>query len=149
MQRLFNDFARRVRKVSGYEWYSRVKLWDEAQLINKMPVDLTDDEFKRALYNINMFCVLHKAVALSWQLEPYKGPQSIDDRNDPERLNYLRTPTRYMWYLATIFKQELTAWARALGRPSVTATELSEADFVELLRRTSACGGTMPSFGTT
>ena len=55
VQALFNDFARRVRKASGYEWYSRVKLWDEAQLIDKAPADLTDEEFKRALYNINRF----------------------------------------------------------------------------------------------
>ena len=55
VQALFNDFARRVRKASGYEWYIRVKLWDEAQLIDKAPADLTDEEFKRALYNINLF----------------------------------------------------------------------------------------------
>ena len=94
VQQLFNDFARRVRKASGYEWYSRMKLWDEAQLIDKTPADLTDEEFMRALYNINRFSLKNKAVVLSWQLEPYKGPQSVDDRNDLERLNYLGTPMR-------------------------------------------------------
>ena len=76
----------------------------------------------------------------SWQLDSHRGPQSIEDRNDLERLNYLGTPKRYMWYSATIFKQELTAWRLAVGQPDIVVTDFSEADFVELLQRTSARG---------
>ena len=47
-------------------------------------------------------------------------------------VDYLGSPRRYMWFSAAIFKQELAAW-----RPGIATEDLSEADFVELLQRTS------------
>ena len=66
------------------------------------------------------------------------GPQSSADRHDPLLLNYLGSPRRYMWYSAKLFKEELAAWQKP-GK-IVAVEDLSEADFEELLQRTSARG---------
>ena len=127
--------------AKGFAWYSRVKLWDETRLLGKLAVSaLTDAEFQRALYNIDRFFKMHATLIGQWRLQKNAGPQSAADRQSPGLVDYLGSPRRYMWYSATIFKQELAKWPKendgVVGELSVE--DLSEAAFVELLKRTSS-----------
>ena len=117
----------------GFSWYSRLKLWDEVRVLGKTSVDaLTDDEFQRALYNIDRYYKKHISYVTQWRLDRKLGPQSSADRHTPHLVNYLGSPRRYAWYTATIFRQELAAW-----RPGVAVEDLAEGDFYDLLQRTS------------
>ncbi len=60
--------------AKGFDWYSRVKLWDEARLLAKTPAALTDDEFQRALYNINRYFCYHATYIGQWHCRSAPGP---------------------------------------------------------------------------
>jgi len=121
--------------LKGFVYYSRVKLWDETCLVGKDAVSaLTDDEFQRALYNIDRYFKKHATLIGQWGLKKNAGPQSAADRDVTVLVEYLGSPRRYMWYSATIFKQELAKWSDGC---SIVA-DLAEGDFLELLQRTSS-----------
>ena len=130
-------FARaQQRKTFGERekrWYSRLKLWDEARTLGKLPADFTDEEFERALWNIHRYFAVNPAVVHGWRLQPYRGPQTADDRHDATKVDYLGEPRRFMYYSALLFREELEAL-----RPGATLADVSEPDFMEVLKRTSA-----------
>jgi len=139
VQQKYDKAASHKLGAKGFKWYSRVKLWDEARLMGKTTVaSLTDDEFQRALYNIDLCFKKHASYIGQWRLREKAGPQSSADRHDPLLLNYLGSPCRYMWFSAKLFKEELAAWQKPGN--IVAVEDLSEADFEELLQRTSSRG---------
>ena len=85
------------------------------------------------MYNIDRFSKMHETLIGQWCLKKHAGPQSVADRQTPELVDYLGSPRRYTWYSATIFRQELAKWPNG-----DVAADLAEADFVELLQRTSS-----------
>ena len=129
-------FARVQRKPLGQKvktWYSRLKLWDEAQVLGKRPEDLTDEEFDRALWNIHRYFAMHPAYVHNWELQRDKGPQSVADRHNVERLNYLGHPRRFIYYSGHFFShRSCRQFAGA------TIEDVTEGEFMEALKRTSA-----------
>ena len=55
IQAKYDKASSHVLGAKGFDWRSRAKLWDEAQLLGKTPATLTDGEFQRALYQIDVF----------------------------------------------------------------------------------------------
>ena len=122
----------RGRKTRGFRWYSRLKLWDQAQLLGKLPEALTDAEYEQCLYAIDRYFAMHAAVRHAWHLHEWSGPQSATDRQNKDRHNYLGSPNRFMWFSSTIFFQELHALA-----PGSTLLNVTEPLFMQALQRTS------------
>ena len=54
-QEKYDKAAKRTLGRKGFALYSRVKLWDEAQLVGKTPAQLTGVEFAQALHNIDVY----------------------------------------------------------------------------------------------
>ena len=94
----FQKHRRRQRRQSGYEWYSRLKLFGEVQARGKTVDALTDEEFEHALQSIDRYFKNHDAHHLAWKLKPRRGPQSCAERWDMEKVTYLGEPHRYKFY---------------------------------------------------
>ena len=129
---LFEKHARRKKRQTGYVWYSRLKLYDEALARGKAVDALTDEEFEDALYSIDRYFKMHPAQPTQWGLQPKRGPQSAADRGNDALVNYLGAPKRNYYYSWTLFQREMCAL-----RGDATLEDLTEHEFQELLRRTS------------
>ena len=129
----FATVQRKTFRQRVKTWYSRLKLWDEAQLMGKCPEELTDEELDPCLWNIHRYFAMNPALIHSWQLQRNKGPQSAADRHDLERLNYLGHPRRFMYYSGSFFTEELET-----VRAGATLEDVTEPEFMEALKRTSA-----------
>ena len=132
VRELFEKHARRKKRQTGFSWYSRLKLYDEALARGKFVEALTDEEFEDALYSIDRYFKMHPSYPTQWGLQAKRGPQSAADRDNEALVNYLGAPKRHYYYSWTLFQQEM--WAL---RQDATLDTLTEVEFQDLLRRTS------------
>ena len=120
------------RRSKGYRWYSRLKLWDEAKLLGKMPAHLSDEELDRCLHAIDRYFAMNPAVRNTWKLEEYRGPQSASEQCILSKYEYMGQPHRFMWFSASIFRQELKALA-----PNGLVEHVAEDILMDALQRTN------------
>ena len=76
---------------------------------------------------------MRPAYVHNWELQRDKGPQSVADRHNVERLNYLGHPRRFIYYSGIFFAPELQT-----VRMGATIEDVTEGEFMEALKRTSA-----------
>ena len=94
---------------------------------------MTDEEYTDALINAKAYFRMHAAKRQEWQIEAFKGPQSIDDRHT-EREEYTgRYVSQFKFYSWSRFCYAL----RSL-RPGATVDDTTEREFMMALERTSA-----------
>ena len=123
----------RGRLARGFQWYSRLELWDQSQLLGKTPDTLTDDEYLQCLHAVHVYFATNAAVRTAWRLEPWSGPQNAAERHNKSRHEYMGSLKRFMWFSSTIFNQELQALA-----PGSSLIDVSERTFMQALQRTTA-----------
>ena len=133
---LRTDFLRtahtRIKRGSKLEWYSRRTMWEFAEKLGKDCVeDLNDVEFIDGLHSVHTHFRKHPASRVSWNLQRHMGPQTLDDKNDEDKLNYVGSPLVHKFYDRGIFIEEL----RGLDNTLFPETA-SERQFEEALRRT-------------
>ena len=78
VRELFAKHARRKKRQTGYVWYLRLKLYDEAFGRGKAVDALTDEEFEDALYSIDRYFKMNPAQPTQWGLQPMRAPQSAN-----------------------------------------------------------------------
>ena len=111
---------RRQRRQKGYVWFSRLRLFDEAQARGKAVDALTDEEFDHALRSIDRYYKMNPAYTTQWALQERRGPQSSAERHERQKVNYLGTPRRYKFFSRMIFDRELTALREGATLDDVT-----------------------------
>ena len=124
----------KAQKQTVFEYYSRHRLFHEAQLLGKEPADLTDDEFHRSLVRINRYFQSHPSLVLSFQLRSCRGPQCVEDRHDIDKVNYIGGLKLWKYFWRPVFDHELKLMCP--NDPSAL-DHISEAQFYELLRLTN------------
>ena len=68
-------------------------MWEFAEKLGEDCVeDLNDVEFIDGLHSVHTYFHKHPAYRVSWKLKRHMGPQTLDDRNDEDKLNYVGSP---------------------------------------------------------
>ena len=105
---LRDDFFRkahtRVKRGDQLQWYSRHSMWIYAEKLGKDSVEaLSDAEFIDGLNVVHKHFKSRVSQRVAWNIEAQKGPLTLEDRSDPEKLNYLGTPFVYKYYDQVVF----------------------------------------------
>ena len=83
-------------------------MWFFAEERGKNSVDeISDQEFLTGLGVVDAYFKANAAYRASWGLEPKRGPQSLEDRRDQQRMDYLGDPAVYKYYDKEISVDEL------------------------------------------
>ena len=108
------DFEKLVRRAaaceqqSGFKWYSRLRMWDIASAKSVQSVDgLSNDDFLECLQAVNLYFQKHDVQRHAWGLSPHAGPQSVADRADLAKMDYVGDPRRFRFYAMTVFRGKL------------------------------------------
>jgi hypothetical protein len=91
--------------------------------------------FEHGLHVVNRYYQCHASYRTNWKLTAGREPQRAEDRQDPERVNYLGTPRRHTYYSYSLFQAELKN-----VRAGATPRDATELEFDTALRLTSARG---------
>ena len=92
----FLNSGYKLLQPEEFQWYSRRRMWHFAEERGKSCVeDLDDNEFLAGLAMVNEYFKHHIAQRVYWNLTPKQGPQSLEDRCDESKLNYLGEPMVY------------------------------------------------------
>ena len=69
-------------------------MWEFAEKLGKDCVeDLNDVEFIDGLHSVHTyFYKTNPAYRVSWNLQRHMGPQTLDDRSNEDKLNYVGSP---------------------------------------------------------
>ena len=104
-----------------------------AEKVGKYSVqDLNDVEFIDGLHYVHTYFYKHPAYRVSWNLQRHMGPQTLDDRHNEEKLNYVGAPLVHKFYDRGISNEELR------GLDNILSVETArDRQFEEALRRTS------------
>ena len=89
--------------------------------------DLNDIEFVECLHQVNEYFRKHPSVRVTMNLEPYKGPQCLEDRANKDRIDYLGDPLVYKYYDKRVFESELRCIDPALYFERASERQLEQA----------------------
>ena len=108
------DLEKLVRRAaaceqqSGFKWYSRLRMWDIASAKSVQSVDgLSNDDFLECLQAVNLYFQKNDVQRHAWGLTPHAGPQSVADRADLAKMDYVGDPRRFRFYAVTVFRRKL------------------------------------------
>ena len=80
--------AAACEQLSGFKWYSRLRMWDVAAAKSVQSVDgLSNDDFLECLQVVNAYFLKNDVQRHAWGLSPHVGPQSVADRKDLAKMD--------------------------------------------------------------